>query len=111
MLKGTPVIEELSHTFMLKKHYQNGKFVLGSVTVGIFKEKKSHNTLTHTFILKKALQKWQFVLGSVTVGIFKRGKKKISHIQLRLFLSVRFQNSKGIRYLQAFNYFPYLLRL
>lgn len=41
MLKGTLVIEELTHTFTLKKHYQNGKFVFGSVTVGILKEKNT----------------------------------------------------------------------
>lgn len=41
MLKGTLVIEELTHIFMLKKHYQNGKFGFGSVTVGIFKGKSN----------------------------------------------------------------------
>lgn len=55
MLKATLVIEELTHTFMLKKHYQNGKFVFGSVTVVVFKEKKNP-TLTHTFILIKHYQ-------------------------------------------------------
>lgn len=49
MLKATLVIEELTHTFMLKKHYQNGKFVFGSVTVVVFKEKKKK--IPHLLIL------------------------------------------------------------